>query len=140
MRPGEISRNAGASRAQRSMACGQRGWKWHPGGGASGARVIETTITGDGTRLRAEVALATTERGSWRITDGKKGDVLLLVLAMAGVCIAGFCACCVGLLIATPVARVLFTVVAFALEGDRTYVAIASLVLLVLAGSLFGLW
>ena len=27
---------AGRSTLQRAKACGQRGWKWHPGGGASG--------------------------------------------------------------------------------------------------------
>ena len=42
------------------------------------------------------------------------------------------------LLIATPVARVAFSVVAFALERDRVYVAITLIVLLVLAFSLTG--
>src|SRR5262249_12680445 len=31
---GSISRSAGARHS--SVACGQRGWKWHPAGGASG--------------------------------------------------------------------------------------------------------
>jgi len=43
------------------------------------------------------------------------------------------------LLIATPVARVAFTVVAFALARDRTYVAITLFVLAVLLFSLTGL-
>jgi uncharacterized membrane protein len=43
------------------------------------------------------------------------------------------------LLIATPVARVAFTLVAFVLQRDRTYVAITALVLvLLLYGLLFG--
>jgi uncharacterized membrane protein len=41
------------------------------------------------------------------------------------------------LLIATPVARVLFSVVAFALERDRTYVLVTLLVLAILLYSLF---
>jgi uncharacterized membrane protein len=43
------------------------------------------------------------------------------------------------LLIATPVARVVLCVIAFAAEGDRTYVAITLLVLAVLLASLSGL-
>jgi uncharacterized membrane protein len=43
------------------------------------------------------------------------------------------------LLIATPVARVAFSVYAFAAEGDRTYVIITLIVLAALAGSLAGL-
>jgi uncharacterized membrane protein len=43
------------------------------------------------------------------------------------------------LLIATPVARVAFTLVAFVLQRDRTYVAVTALVLaLLLYGLLFG--
>src|SRR5947209_2831978 len=42
------------------------------------------------------------------------------------------------LLIATPVARVLFSVYSFARQGDWIYVAITLLVLAVLLGSLFG--
>jgi uncharacterized membrane protein len=42
------------------------------------------------------------------------------------------------LLIATPVARVLFSVVAFALERDRTYIVITLIVLAVLLYSLSG--
>ena len=40
------------------------------------------------------------------------------------------------LLIATPVARVAFSLVAFGLEGDRTYVALTAIVLAVLLYSL----
>ncbi len=40
------------------------------------------------------------------------------------------------LLIATPIARVVFAVVGFALERDRLYVAISMIVLAVLMGSL----
>jgi uncharacterized membrane protein len=42
------------------------------------------------------------------------------------------------LLIATPIARVIFSVFAFALEGDRMYVAFTLVVLTVLLYSLFG--
>lgn len=42
------------------------------------------------------------------------------------------------LLIATPLARVAFSVVAFALEGDRLYVGVALIVLTVLVCSLVG--
>ena len=42
------------------------------------------------------------------------------------------------LLIATPIARVLFSVLAFAIEGDRMYVAFTLVVLAVLLYSLFG--
>jgi len=41
------------------------------------------------------------------------------------------------LLIATPIARVVFAVVAFALERDRLYVAVSLTVLAVLLASLF---
>jgi uncharacterized membrane protein len=41
-------------------------------------------------------------------------------------------------LIATPVARVVFSVLAFAMEGDRMYVAFTLIVLAVLLYSLFG--
>jgi uncharacterized membrane protein len=42
------------------------------------------------------------------------------------------------LLIATPIARVVFSVFAFALEGDRMYVLFTLIVLSVLLYSLFG--
>lgn len=42
------------------------------------------------------------------------------------------------LLIATPVARVIFSIIAFALERDRTYVVITLLVLAILLFSLAG--
>ncbi len=42
------------------------------------------------------------------------------------------------LLIATPIARVVFSVLAFAREGDRMYVAFTLIVLAVLLYSLFG--
>jgi uncharacterized membrane protein len=42
------------------------------------------------------------------------------------------------LLIATPIARVIFSAVAFAIEGDRMYVAFTLFVLGVLLYSLFG--
>ena len=42
------------------------------------------------------------------------------------------------LLIATPIARVIFSVFAFAIEGDRMYVTFTLIVLAVLLYSLFG--
>ncbi len=42
------------------------------------------------------------------------------------------------LLIATPIARVIFSAMAFAVEGDRMYVAFTLIVLAVLLYSLFG--
>jgi uncharacterized membrane protein len=42
------------------------------------------------------------------------------------------------LLVATPIARVIFSVIAFALEGDRMYVTFTLIVLAVLLYSLFG--
>jgi len=42
-------------------------------------------------------------------------------------------------LVATPVIRVLASVIGFAMEGDRTYVAITMIVLGILLLSLFGL-
>jgi uncharacterized membrane protein len=44
------------------------------------------------------------------------------------------------LLIATPVARVFFSAIAFAMEGDKLYVLIALIVLGVLLFSLSGAW
>jgi uncharacterized membrane protein len=44
------------------------------------------------------------------------------------------------LLVATPVARVLFSAIAFALEGDKLYVLIALVVLGILLFSLSGYW
>jgi uncharacterized membrane protein len=42
------------------------------------------------------------------------------------------------LLIATPIVRVIFSVFAFAIEGDRMYVLFTLIVLAVLLYSLFG--
>jgi uncharacterized membrane protein len=46
--------------------------------------------------------------------------------------------CGLLLLIATPVARVLFSIIAFALEKDRLYVVLTLIVFLILIYSLFG--
>lgn len=46
--------------------------------------------------------------------------------------------CGLLLLIATPVARVLFSIIAFALEKDRLYVVLTVIVFLILMYSLFG--
>lgn len=46
--------------------------------------------------------------------------------------------CGLLLLIATPVARVLFSILAFALEKDRLYVVLTLIVFLILIYSLFG--
>jgi uncharacterized membrane protein len=42
------------------------------------------------------------------------------------------------LLIATPIARVVFSIIAFALQRDRTYILVTLIVLGVLSYSLFG--
>jgi len=42
------------------------------------------------------------------------------------------------LLIATPIARVLFSLAGFAIEGDRMYVAFTAIVLVILLYSVFG--
>jgi len=46
--------------------------------------------------------------------------------------------CGLLLLIATPVARVLFSIIAFSLEKDRLYVALTLIVFVILIYSLFG--
>ncbi len=46
--------------------------------------------------------------------------------------------CGLLLLIATPVSRVLFSMMAFALEGDRLYVVLTMIVFVILLYSLFG--
>ena len=46
--------------------------------------------------------------------------------------------CGLLLLIATPVSRVLFSMIAFALEGDRLYLALTMIVFVILLYSLFG--
>jgi uncharacterized membrane protein len=46
--------------------------------------------------------------------------------------------CGLLLLIATPVSRVLFSVIAFALEGDRLYVGLTLIVFVILLYGLFG--
>ena len=46
--------------------------------------------------------------------------------------------CGLLLLIATPVSRVLFSMIAFALEGDRLYVGLTMIVFVILLYSLFG--
>jgi uncharacterized membrane protein len=46
--------------------------------------------------------------------------------------------CGLLLLIATPVSRVLFSMIAFALEGDRVYVVLTMIVFVILLYSLFG--
>jgi uncharacterized membrane protein len=60
-------------------------------------------------------------------------DIIGGALALRGQCVimAGLL-----LLIATPIARVLFSAIAFALEGDRTYVVITLIVLALLLVSL----
>jgi uncharacterized membrane protein len=57
---------------------------------------------------------------SWRMTSGKKGDVLLLALGMAGICVAGFCACCIGLLVAIPICQIAQVYAYLRLTGQQT--------------------
>ena len=42
--PGATSRNTGCSTLHRSIACGQRGWKWQPVGGFSGEGISPLTV------------------------------------------------------------------------------------------------
>jgi len=57
---------------------------------------------------------------SWRITQGKKGDIFLLVLGFILVTIAGLCACCVGALLAAPVCLIAQTYAYLRLTGQKT--------------------
>jgi uncharacterized membrane protein len=72
------------------------------------------------------------EQGDPRLST--VSDVIQLALAGSG---RGIIQLGVLLLIATPVARVVFSAIAFALQGDKTYVAVTLLVLSVLLFSLF---
>jgi len=80
--------------------------------------------------LRAGVlsAAAVVAAGAaWYLASGgPAGDPRAIKLIWAGLLI----------LVATPVARVVFSLVAFALQGDRSYVLITAIVLAVLAYSL----
>jgi len=60
---------------------------------------------------------------SWRITDGKKGDVLLLLLGMALTVVAGLCACCLGALVAMPLCLIAQAYAYLRLTGQRTAAA-----------------
>ncbi len=74
-----------------------------------------------------------------RIFHGEPADLRSVGGVLHGVA-AGNSACLIQLglllLIATPIARVAFSVYAFASEGDRTYVVITLIVLAALAASL----
>jgi uncharacterized membrane protein len=63
------------------------------------------------------------------------GGILRRALALDG---RGIIQLGLLLLIATPVARVAFSIFGFAEEHDRMYVVVASIVLLILAYSLIG--
>jgi uncharacterized membrane protein len=66
--------------------------------------------------------------GAWYLASGgPNGDPRAQTVIWAGLLI----------LVATPVARVIFSLVAFALERDRAYMVITFIVLVVLACSLF---
>lgn len=65
--------------------------------------------------------------GVWYLASGGPGgDPRARTLIWAGLLI----------LVATPVARVIFSLIAFAIQGDRAYVVITLIVLVVLACSL----
>ena len=75
----------------------------------------------------------------FHVFHGVPGCTLGSMDLVAGVLgLRGQCVIMVGLLllIATPVARVLFSAIAFALQGDRTYVMITLVVLGLLLASL----
>jgi uncharacterized membrane protein len=64
--------------------------------------------------------------GAWYLASGPEGDPHSLQLIWVGLLI----------LVATPVARVVFSLAAFARQGDRAYVVITFIVLAVLAYSM----
>ncbi len=64
--------------------------------------------------------------GAWYLASGGTGNPHALTMIWVGLLI----------LVATPVARVVFSLVAFAIQGDRAYVVITFIVLAVLAYSL----
>ena len=75
----------------------------------------------------------------FHIFQGVPGCTLRNLDIIAGaIALRGQCVIMVGLLllIATPIGRVLFSAIAFALEGDRAYVAITLVVLALLLFSL----
>lgn len=81
------------------------------------------------------------ERADYRVFHGEPADLRTLggiihaALAFRG---RGIIQLGLVLLIATPVVRVAFAVVAFAIEGDRMYVIFTSIVLMILLLSLSG--
>ena len=115
---------------------------------------VDQTI---GTLLRVGVILAASvvlaggiwflAKHGWSVPDyhsfrGEPADLRRVTGIIGGV-FRGRSRCLIQLglllLIATPIARVVFSVFAFAIERDRMYVAITLIVLAVLLSSLFGL-
>src|SRR3546814_17825396 len=68
-RPAAISRRAGRSTRQRSVACGQRGGKWQPLGGSSGEGI--SPFTGWERRLRRS-RRGTSDSSAWG--EGRSGE------------------------------------------------------------------
>jgi uncharacterized membrane protein len=56
---------------------------------------------------------------SWRITNGHKGNLFLLMLLGILVSIAGLLACCVGLLVAIPIVQFAMAYVYLRLNGEE---------------------
>ena len=80
-------------------------------------------------------------RGDFRVFRGEPFD-LTTAPAIVGAAVAGGREAIIQLgvliLIATPIARVLLSLVAFALQRDRTYIVVTLIVLVVLLAGLFG--
>lgn len=82
-----------------------------------------------GRLLRAGVTLAAivvAVGGAWYLAAGGTGDPRAQAVIWVGLLI----------LVATPIARVVFSLIAFSLQHDRAYVVITLIVLVVLAYSL----
>jgi len=82
-----------------------------------------------GRLLRAGVSIAAAvvaAGGAWHLASPPPGNPHALTVIWAGLLI----------LVATPVARVVFSLAAFLMERDRTYVVITSIVLVVLVYSM----
>lgn len=55
---------------------------------------------------------------SWRLTQGEKGKLFVLMLALGGISILGACACYVGLFVAVPIVNIATATVYLRLSGQ----------------------
>lgn len=58
---------------------------------------------------------------SWRITSGQRGKLFGFGIALAGVIMLGYFACCIGVLAAVPVAQLATGIVYLRLTGQASY-------------------